>query len=511
MGKTSSETDKKEFDARDASSLSLPASAHDAAEPVADSGEGKLKMIVGLVKKCLGVKDIATMRISLPASLLEPIPNLEYWNYLDRPDVFAAINDSNDNLMRMVAVLRFTFTKDLKFVHGKICKPYNSVLGEYFRSHTSFTPLTYPADPNEPPIFPPHTLTSHSSSLAVPDQVPSETASVRSTTSTSGPNAARSHKHRSGAGAAAGLNGADDGDDPNEPEGNAASDDRVRVVFLTEQVSHHPPISSFYITAPERGIEACGVDQIAAKVVGTSVRVTPGSNNHGIFISLTKGPGSGEKYRITHNSANVNGILRGQFYATMSDSTIITCDRPGKDSLRAIIEYKEESWIGKSQFLVEGVIHTYNPSEPDECASWTKVKSVPQSRVVATFDGTWRGLIKWKRAGSAETHTLVDLAALAILPKRVRPIEEQLPNESHRLWEHVTKNLLSKNYSEATRVKQNIEQKQRDDAAGRKAKNEEFVPVYFEQDISNGQPVLTAEGRKVVEEELALAASVAPS
>jgi hypothetical protein len=41
----------------------------------------------------------------------------------------ARINDSDDNLMRMVAVLRFTFTKDLKFVHGKICKPYNSVLG----------------------------------------------------------------------------------------------------------------------------------------------------------------------------------------------------------------------------------------------------------------------------------------------------------------------------------------------------------------------------------------------
>ncbi|CAE6442117.1 unnamed protein product [Rhizoctonia solani] len=511
MGKTSGEADRKEFDGRDASSLSLPASAHDAAEPVADSGEGKLKMIVGLVKKCLGVKDIATMRISLPASLLEPIPNLEYWNYLDRPDVFAAINDSDDSLMRMVAIIRFTFTKDLKFVHGKICKPYNSVLGEYFRCHTSFTPLTYPADPNEPPVFPPHTLTSHNSSLAAPDQVPSETASVRSTTSTSGPNAARSHKHRSASGAAAGLNGSGEGDDANEPEGSATSDDRVRVVFLTEQVSHHPPISSFYITAPERGIEACGVDQISAKVVGTSVRVTPGSSNKGVFISLTKGPGSGEKYRVTHNSANVNGILRGQFYATMSDTTIITCDRPGKDSLRAIIEYKEESWIGRSQFLVEGVIHTYNPSEPDECVSWTKVKSVPSSRVVATFDGSWRGLIKWKRAGSAETHNLVDLAALAVLPKQVRPVEEQLPNESHRLWEHVTKNLLSKNYNEATRVKQNIEQKQRDDAAARKAKNEEFVPVYFEPDISNGQPVLTAEGRKAIEEELTLAAAAPAS
>ena len=31
-------------------------------------------------------------RLSLPASLLEPIPNLEYWHYLDRPDYFAALS-----------------------------------------------------------------------------------------------------------------------------------------------------------------------------------------------------------------------------------------------------------------------------------------------------------------------------------------------------------------------------------------------------------------------------------
>jgi len=55
-----------------------------------EGGEGgKLRMIVTLLKKALGVKDIAAMRLSLPASLLEPIPNLEYWQYLDRPDLFS--------------------------------------------------------------------------------------------------------------------------------------------------------------------------------------------------------------------------------------------------------------------------------------------------------------------------------------------------------------------------------------------------------------------------------------
>lgn len=63
-----------------------------------------------------------------------------------------SIGDSDDDLGRMLAVLRFWFTKDLvlfhesehitltvltapvkKYVKGKPCKPYNSALGEFFR------------------------------------------------------------------------------------------------------------------------------------------------------------------------------------------------------------------------------------------------------------------------------------------------------------------------------------------------------------------------------------------
>lgn len=55
--------------------------------------------------------------------------SLEYWNYLDRPETFIrlvsyskagvypadgdSIGDSDDELGRMLAVLRFWFTKDL--------------------------------------------------------------------------------------------------------------------------------------------------------------------------------------------------------------------------------------------------------------------------------------------------------------------------------------------------------------------------------------------------------------
>lgn len=81
----------------------------------------------------IGVSDLAAVRFSLPSQLLEPTPNLEYWNYLDSPSAFAAIGTADEPVDRMLEVLRFWFTKDLKYAKGKPCKPYNSCLGEFFR------------------------------------------------------------------------------------------------------------------------------------------------------------------------------------------------------------------------------------------------------------------------------------------------------------------------------------------------------------------------------------------
>ena len=340
-----------------------------------------------------------------------------------------------------------------------------------------------------------------------------------------------------------------------------------------------------------------GMDQITAKISGTTVRVAPGQLNQGIFINLTGGYGEGERYQITHPVASVNGILRGSFYITVGESTIITCEggKPGS-KFRTIIEYKEEvcvrvvtilgffsdlllffpfwkkSWLGRAHYLVEGVIHTVFDSDTTECSEWTKVKHVPQHRIVATFDGSWRGLIRWKRVGTGsfpnsvgrcttsspslsynpsissatsrpsmsystsilsnktsdtleedEWKTLLDVSSLHIIPKVVRPLEKQEPRESRKLWQKVTSNLLKKEYSEATKEKIEIEQRQRDEAAERKRKGllyvvsffkyfplrffnwtfcNRFIPRYFVRHYDDGYAALTPDGLAAVEEEL---------
>ncbi|KAG8216371.1 hypothetical protein J3R82DRAFT_6452 [Butyriboletus roseoflavus] len=491
-------------------------------EEPADAGEGgKLKMIVQLVKNCLGVKDIAAMRLSLPASLLEPLPNLEYWHYLDRPDLFAAINDSDDAFERMLAAVRFTFTKDLKFIHGKVCKPYNSVLGEHFRAHWDVPPVRYPSDPRHPPILGTHTTQTPPSPQVSTNAFPSETLSIksgrsgRSSKSTRSGLSLLSKTKTSPSTAPTSPRQVPDADIAGRMSslslGAGGDSDPLRVVYITEQVSHHPPISAYYAVCPARSIEMRGIDQISAKISGTTLRVMPGSHNEGIYININGGPGEGEQYHITHPIASVNGILRGSFYITVADSTIITCTGgKGKESYRAVIEYKEESWLGRAHFLVEGVIHTYD-EDATEHEEWTKVKHVPQCRIIAVLDGCWRNHIRWRRHPSsssvsvpstAEFHTLVDLEKLQVVPKVVRPLEKQHPKESRKLWESVTTKLLGKEYGDATKHKLALEQKQRDEASERRRKGEQFIPTYFEKEFSSGIPILTEEGRKAVEEEI---------
>ncbi len=294
-------------------------------------------------------------------------------------------------------------------------------------------------------------------------------------------------------------------------------------------------MSAYFASCPSRHVEMLGIDQISAKVSGTTVRVSPGQYNQGIFIRLTGGPGEGERYRVTHPVASVNGVLRGSFYITVGDSTIITCDggKPGH-KFRTIIEYKEESWLGRAYFLLEGVIHTVFESDANHCAEWTKVKHVPQHRIVAVFDGCWRGKIRWRRVGTGSypshdhsgvtrstasspnpSHVklptpqipvasqsradvvtslggedwtpLLDIDSLGIIPKVVRPLEKQHPRESRKLWENVTDRLLKKEYSEATKEKVTIEQRQRDEAAERKKNGAEsvFCFCFFLLDCAN--------------------------
>jgi hypothetical protein len=153
------------------------------------------------------------------------------------------------------------------------------------------------------------------------------------------------------------------------------------VSYLTEQTSHHPPVSAFYADCPEKGIIARGFDQISVKFTGTSVRVAPGEHNLGIFITLEKR--DNEQYQLTHPAANLGGLLRGGLNVTVGDICYVTCP---KSKIKTILHYHEEGWIGKTQNKVEGVVFKYDPENDIH----TRVRDVPTKDVLARISGNWK-------------------------------------------------------------------------------------------------------------------------
>jgi hypothetical protein len=156
---------------------------------------------------------------------------------------------------------------------------------------------------------------------------------------------------------------------------------KVRVSFLTEQTSHHPPVSAFYVDCPEKGITARGFDQISAKFTGTSIKVTPGEHNLGIFITLAKR--DNEQYQLTHPAAHLGGLMRGSISVTVGDQCNIRC---AKTRIKAILHYVEEGWLGKTQNKVDGLIFRYDPENDNK----TKIKDVPDKDILARVFGNWK-------------------------------------------------------------------------------------------------------------------------
>ncbi|KAJ1957794.1 hypothetical protein IWQ62_005014 [Dispira parvispora] len=415
--------------------------------------KSRFSALWGILHKLVGVKDFVSLRLSLPAELLDPIPNLEHWNYMDRPDYFARISDPEDPVDRLLAVAAWWFTRDLKYIDQKIKKPYNSVLGEQFHCHWVVDPTNSGNAGGQPDLSDDPRPTSRSSA----DPSGSDTA----------------------------VGGMCDGNDSSD----ATTDGGLRVEYITEQISHHPPVSAYYYGCPAKGITATGMDHICARFTGTTVKVDPGERGKRMYLCL--GQRDNEEYVLTHPAGHVAGFLRGHLTVHMTDYTTIVCSKTG---LALETHYKDERWFGKAKHAIEGKIYRYDPKDPKQDSLHTHPVVVPKDRIVATLEGSWRGQVFVRRSNAPkgqQPELLLDLSKLQALPKKVKPLDQQKPVESHRIWKDVTENILNNRFAQATKAKRAIEEQQRHKTAERKKLGVEFTPELFDIDPARPErPVL---------------------
>ncbi|KAJ8000386.1 hypothetical protein DPEC_G00204280 [Dallia pectoralis] len=341
-------------------------------------------------------------RVVLPTFILEKRSLLEmYANFMAHPDMFLSITagaTAEDRIVRFVEYYLTAFHEGRKGAVAK--KPYNPVLGETF--HCSWE---VPRDNVRP----------------LRSQGQKEPASR---------------------------------DPKNPPHQDAPSGAGCyRVSFISEQVSHHPPVSGFYCECPEKSMCVSAHVWTRSKFLGMSIGVS--MIGEGTLCLLEHD----EEYVFTLPCAYARSILTVP-WVELGGKVTINCAKSGYS---ATVTFHTKPFYG-------GKVHRVT----------AEVKHNPTNTIVCKVQGEWNGTLEFTYS-SGETK-VIDTAKLPIIKKKLRPVEKQERNESRRLWQHVTKSLKEGNIDKATEHKHRLEEHQRGEERQRTAENSPWTPKYFSKE-----------------------------
>ena len=234
------------------------------------------------------------------------------------------------------------------------------------------------------------------------------------------------------------------------------SDDFGTTQLLSEQVSHHPPISAFHVVNRQQNFVLDGCLQPRSKFMGNSAASI--LEGHASLHFLNRG----EEYIITFPSYVVKGILVGALKMEISGKTTIKCAQTG---YTAEIEFKTKgTFFGRS----------------DENAAKVLIKHGKDK--LYSVAGRWDQVLTLKNEGTGEESEFFNAETFPRAQKLVRKEEDQSEFESRRLWSNVTAALKKNDQDTATTEKTALEDAQRATRNERKEKGEEWTPRFFKSD-----------------------------
>uniref|UniRef100_A0A1I8IWP7 Oxysterol-binding protein n=1 Tax=Macrostomum lignano TaxID=282301 RepID=A0A1I8IWP7_9PLAT len=206
-----------------------------------------------------------------------------------------------------------------------------------------------------------------------------------------------------------------------------------RLVYTAEQVSHHPPVTAFYLECPQKQVWLNSSIYTKSKFMGMSI--------------------------------GVNMVGRMQLHLMRHDE-VYNMQLPSAYARAAVVFHTKPFYGGR--------LHRVS----------AEVRN-PASSVVCRVSGEWSGQLEFDYPALGVKKVL-DVAQLPVTPKRVPPA----PYESRRIWGAVTDALRSGARDigprGATEEKRKLEDVQRCCEKYRKDRNLPFPVKYFVRDDEGG-------------------------
>jgi len=218
--------------------------------------------------------------------------------------------------------------------------------------------------------------------------------------------------------------------------------------MVCEQVSHHPPISAFYLFNKTLGLGLEGYAEICPRFTGNTI-VVPFKGERRLQINHL-----GEVYVMTVANLVYRGLFVGSRGAEWTGTVKIACARTG---LRCKLDLKPLGMLGMwgTWHRVEGTLKAQAPSG----------KKV----LVGTISGNWDKVLYYTDSNTpgALPEVLYDFeaAAASSKPKTIQPPQAVLPTDSKVVWRDLSDALGKREMKRANQVKIRIESQQREIAA----------------------------------------------
>jgi len=227
--------------------------------------------------------------------------------------------------------------------------------------------------------------------------------------------------------------GGEEGHEPSKDSPIPWAKSSNSLVFVSEQVSHHPPVSAFYVEHKGSNIEVNASIWTKSKFLGLSIGV------HMVGDTVISLLDHNEEYLVMFPNGYGRSILTVP-WIELGGKCAITCAQTG---FNAEIEFLCKPFYGGRKHQIQG-----------------HISHVAQTKPFCKLSGEWNGVMHAEYEGGKK-EVFVDIRQLPIITKQTLPISKMKETESRRLWRHVTKGLSCADVEAASNEKFKIEEEQR--------------------------------------------------
>ncbi|CED85611.1 Oxysterol-binding protein [Phaffia rhodozyma] len=225
--------------------------------------------------------------------------------------------------------------------------------------------------------------------------------------------------------------------------------------LAVEQVSHHPPITAYYIENPQKGVSLVGASGQKTSFSFPSIVVK--QNGHAT-LSVKLPDGQVEKYLIGLPKLRIDGLITGSPYIEITDSSFIQ----SSSGYSSLIHYSGKGYI-------TGKAHTFKATMSD-----------PKGHVLLTAEGQWDKTSKLAKSSEVFTDATVPKEEVSVVD-----LTYQGEYESRKLWSEVADGIRTGDFDRASRAKTQIEVSQRELRKTEQAQGTEWALRYFKHTASD--------------------------